>query len=65
MDGLFIGLFAGICGMAYFSYGRKQARLTPMVSGVLLCIYPYFFDSVLWLCVVGSLLLAAPFAIDY
>ena len=35
-----------------------------MVAGVLLCVCPYFIDSLLWLCVVGALLLAAPFLID-
>jgi hypothetical protein len=62
---LFIGIFAGICGMAYFAYGKKQARMVPMLSGVLLCVYPYFFDSVWWLVLVGLALLAAPFVIDF
>ncbi len=35
-----------------------------MIAGVMLCIYPYFIDSLLWLCVVGGVLLIAPFAID-
>ena len=62
---LLIGMIAGVFGVAYFVYGKRQAKLTPMLSGVMLCIYPYFFDSVLWLLVVGALLLAAPFVIDY
>jgi hypothetical protein len=65
VNGLFIGLMAGVFGMAYFVYGKKQTKLSAMVAGVLLCIYPYFFDSVLWLCVVGALLLAVPFVVDY
>ncbi len=36
-----------------------------MIAGVMLCVYPYFIDSFLWLCVVGGLLLIAPFAIDF
>jgi hypothetical protein len=36
-----------------------------MIAGILLCIYPWFFDSVLWLSVVGLALAAAPFMIDY
>ena len=43
---------------------EKQAKLVPMVSGVLLCVYPYAFDSVLWLIVIGIALIAAPFLID-
>ena len=62
---LLIGMLAGVFGVAYFVYGKKQAKLVPMVAGVLLCIYPYFIDGVVWLAVVGILLLAAPFVIDY
>jgi hypothetical protein len=62
---LLIGLLAGVFGVAYFVYGKRQTKLTPMIAGVLLCIYPYFIDGVLWLSVVGLLLLAAPFVIDY
>jgi hypothetical protein len=36
----------------------------PMLSGALLCIYPFCFESALWLTVVGLALLAAPFVID-
>jgi hypothetical protein len=62
---LFIGFVAGVFGVAYFVYGKKQTKLTPMIAGVLLCVYPYFVDSVLWLVVIGAALLAAPFFIDY
>jgi hypothetical protein len=62
---LFIGLLAGAFGVAYFVYGKRQAKLVPMLAGVGLCVYPYFFDSVVWLSVVGLLLAAAPFVIDY
>lgn len=65
MEGLFVGFLAGAFGVAYFVYGKRQTKLTPMIAGVLLCIYPYFIESVLWLCIVGALLLAAPFVIDY
>jgi hypothetical protein len=65
MNALFVGLIAGAFGTAYFVYGKRQTKLVPMLSGIALCIYPYFFDSVLWLCVVGGLLLAAPFVVDY
>ena len=61
---LFIGILAGAFGVAYFVYGKKQARIVPLVSGVLLCVYPYFVDSVLWLVVIGLALIAAPFVID-
>jgi hypothetical protein len=65
VNSLFVGMIAGVFGVAYFVYGKKQARFTPMLSGVVLCIYPYFIDSLLWLLLIGGLLLAAPFVIDF
>jgi hypothetical protein len=62
---LLIGLLAGVFGVAYFIYGKRQAKLVPLIAGVLLCVYPYFIESALWLSIVGILLLAAPFVIDY
>jgi len=61
---LVIGIITGALGMGYIVYGRRQTKFAPLVAGILLCAYPYFIDSVLWLCVVGVLLLAAPFVID-
>jgi len=60
-----IGIFAGAIGMGYFIYGKRQAKFAPMIAGVLLCIYPYFSESLLWLSVIGALLLVAPFLIDF
>jgi hypothetical protein len=51
--------------MAYFIYGKRQAKFVPMIAGVLLCVYPYFTDSLLWLSGIGALLLVAPFLIDF
>ena len=65
MGNLFFGIVAGAIGVAYVVYGRRQTKLVPVIAGVLLCIYPYFVESSLWLGVVGALLLAAPFVIDF
>jgi hypothetical protein len=62
---LFVGVIAGAVGMGYFIYGKRQSKLVPMVAGVLLCVYPYLVDSLFWLAVVGAVLVAAPFVIDY
>ena len=63
VNSLVVGLLAGVFGMAYFTYGKRQSSITVMFSGVALCVYPYFIDALLWQCVVGALLLAAPFVI--
>jgi hypothetical protein len=62
---LLIGMLAGVFGVAYFVYGKRQAKLVPLMAGVLLCIYPYFIESVLWMSIVGVLLVVAPFVIDF
>ena len=65
MNGLLIGMIAGVFGMAYFIYGKKQQKFTPMIAGALLCVYPYFVESALLSLVIGAALLAAPFFIDF
>jgi hypothetical protein len=62
---LVFGIVAGAIGVAYLFYGRRQMKLVPVIAGVLLCIYPYFSESWLWLSIVGALLVAAPFVIDF
>jgi hypothetical protein len=62
---LLFGVFAGAVGLGYIVYGRRQTKLVPVISGVLLCVYPYFIASWVWLSLVGAVLLAAPFFIDF
>ena len=62
---LLFGIVAGAIGTGYFIYGRRQARFVPVIAGVLLCVYPYFVDGLLWLSVVGVVLVAAPFVTDF
>jgi hypothetical protein len=65
MNELFVGLIAGAFGMAYFVYGKRQTKFAPMICGVALCVYPYFTDNMVWLCVIGAALLAVPFVTDF
>ena len=65
MNELIAGLVAGVFGMAYFVYGKRQTKIAPMVCGVALCVYPYFVDSLVWLCVIGAVLLVVPFVTDF
>ena len=65
MASLLIGFVAGVFGVAYFVYGKKQVRFTPMLCGAALCVYPYFIDSVAWSMAIGAVLLALPFVIEY
>jgi hypothetical protein len=65
VSSLFIGVVAGAIGMGHFIYGKRQSKIVPMVAGTLLCIYPYFVENLLWLCLIGLLLMAAPFLVDF
>ena len=65
MGNLFFGIVAGAVGVAYIVYGRRQTKLVAVFAGVLLCIYPYFVESWLWLGAIGAILLAAPFVVDF
>ena len=64
MNSFIFGILAGAVGAGYFIYGKRQSKFVPMTAGILLCVYPYFTDSVLWLSIIGALLIAAPFLID-
>ena len=58
VDTLIASIFLGIIGSGYFMYGKKAHRPVPLVSGVLLCVFPYFIDGFLWTMVIGAALLA-------
>ena len=62
---LVIGIFTGAIGMGYFIYGKRQAKFVPLIAGMMLCVYPYLVDGVIWLVLVGVALMAAPFLIDF
>lgn len=65
MANLFFGVVTGALGLAYIVYGKRQTKFVPLVCGILLCAYTYFMTSLLWLCIVGVLLVVAPFVIDF
>ncbi len=64
MSILFVGMIVSTVGVGYLMYGRRQVKLVPVIAGVVLCIYPYFVDDLVWMAVIGVPLLVAPFVID-
>ncbi len=56
-------LFSGI-GIGFFSYGRKQKSVIPLLAGVALMAYPYFMPNVTVLVILGVLLLAIPYFVS-
>jgi hypothetical protein len=65
VNSLIFGILAGAVGAGYLIYGKRQSKFVPMTAGILLCVYPYFTDNVVWLSIIGVLLMAAPFLIDF
>jgi len=46
------GLFIGLLGMALFIYGKKQADMKCLLTGGVLCVFPYFVTSVVLMWVI-------------
>ncbi|MDD3815793.1 MAG: hypothetical protein PHZ02_14245 [Desulfocapsaceae bacterium] len=60
---IFTGLIFGSIGMGYILYGRKQVNMMALLSGVALCVVPYFISSVWITIAVGIGLVLLPFMI--
>ena len=55
------GLLFGSIGFGFFIYGKKQKAVVPLITGIVLCVVPYFIANVFALVVVGVILMAVPF----
>ena len=55
-------LFGGI-GVGFFIYGKKQQAVVPLITGIALCVYPYFVSNVYLLVIIGCVLMAIPYFI--
>ena len=55
------GVIFGAIGLGFFTYGRRQKAIVPLLAGIALFIFPYFISNVLALVAVGLLLVALPY----
>ncbi|HKI51500.1 MAG TPA: hypothetical protein VJ995_05455 [Geothermobacteraceae bacterium] len=60
---LFLSLFIGSFGLAYFAYGKKQKRLVPTFSGLAMMVYPYFVKNIYLFLAVAVVCLIVPFVL--
>ena len=44
---LLLSLLVSSVGLVLFMYGKKQARAPQLVTGIVMCIYPYFVSNLL------------------
>lgn len=65
MAWLFWSMIFGAVGMGYFVYGKREQRGIAFLSGVLLCVFPYFVSNVLVMILLGALFMALPFFVPY
>lgn len=62
---ILLGVLLGAIGMVYIVYGRKQMHAMALISGILLCIYPYFVPH-LWLSIpIAAVLMLLPRFVDF
>ena len=62
---IFLSVILGAVGLGYIVYGRRQMRGMALVSGILLCVFPYFVSSVWLMLLIAALLMALPRFIDF
>lgn len=47
---LFIsGLLVSLIGMVIFMHGKRERAPGPLAVGLVLCVFPYFVPSVVWM----------------
>ncbi len=59
------GVLFGSIGMGYIVYGKKQRRGIALLSGVVLCAFPYFISSVFLMIVIAIIFMALPYFYRY
>ncbi len=55
------GMIFGVIGLAYFTYGKKQQAIVPLLVGIALFVVPYLISNVYILVLVGAILVIIPY----
>jgi len=55
------GVLFGAVGLGFFTYGRRQQAVVPLVSGLGLFLLPYFAPNLYLLLLIGGALIALPY----
>jgi hypothetical protein len=63
--GILLSVLLGAIGVGYIVYGRKQMHGMALISGILLCVFPYFIANIWLTLLIAGLLMALPRFIDF
>ena len=55
------GLLFGSVGFGFCLYGKRRKAAVPLITGIALCVVPYFIADVYVLVGVGVILVAIPY----
>lgn len=53
----------GAIGLGFFTYGKRQREVVPLLCGVALFIFPYFISNAYILVIIGACLVVLPYFI--
>jgi hypothetical protein len=59
------GMLFGAIGVGFFIYGKRQARIMPLMCGIALMVFPWFVSGALPTFVIGLALVAIPFVLRF
>jgi hypothetical protein len=58
------GMLFGAIGLGFLVYGKRQRAVIPLLTGLALCVFPYFVSNAYVLVIVGAVLMALPYFIS-
>jgi len=55
------GLLFGAVGLGFFTYGKKQRAVVPLLAGAALFVVPYVIPNAYLLVLAGAVIIAIPY----
>jgi hypothetical protein len=55
------GMLFGSLGLGFFLYGKKQKAIVPLVTGLILFVFPYLISDVYILVLTGIAIMTVPY----
>ena len=62
---ILLSVLLGAIGLGYIVYGRKQMRAMALISGILLCVFPYFFTNIWLMLLIAAVVMVLPRFLEF